>query len=206
MFSYNVFREARAASGVWNLCKSLAQLVVFWTIFLAVLPAGVYVVETWLGGQTWRFNSLGWRIVGGSLFAAASCLGFTSCFVMAMIGGGTPLPMDCARTIVIAGPYRYVRNPMAVAGLAQGVGVGLMFGSPAIVLYALVGGPIWNALVRPAEELDLEGRFGDSYRRYRSAVWCWIPRFPGYRPETSSPAESAPVSNANPATPKRQQP
>ncbi|HEX4607354.1 MAG TPA: hypothetical protein VH092_04035 [Urbifossiella sp.] len=38
--------------------------------------------------------------------------------------------------------------------------------SPAVVLYALSGGPVWNLLARPWEEWDLESRFGESYRRY----------------------------------------
>lgn len=69
----------------------------------------------------------------------------------------------------------------AVAGLAQGVAVGVFVGSPLVVLYALAGGPVWNAFVRPWEEIDLEQRFGEAYRRYRAAVRCWIPRLTPYR-------------------------
>lgn len=75
---------------------------------------------------------------------------------------------------------------MAVAGLAQGVGVGLVVGSLIVVGYALLGGPFWQLFVRPYEETDLERRFGEPYRRYRAAIGCWLPRFPGY--ESSSPA------------------
>jgi len=48
---------------------------------------------------------------------------------MAVLGNGTPLPAATARRLVIGGPYRFVRNPMAVAGLVQTVGVGLWTGS-----------------------------------------------------------------------------
>ena len=82
--------------------------------------------------------------------------------------------------MVVTGPYRYVRNPMAVAGLTQGVAVGLWLGSPAVVLYALAGGPLWNTFVRPWEEEDLVTRFGEPYRRYRERVRCWIPTIRGY--------------------------
>ncbi|MDI2023423.1 hypothetical protein PJL18_03971 [Paenarthrobacter nicotinovorans] len=78
--------------------------------------------------------------------------------------------------LVIAGPYRWVRNPMAVAGIAQGVGVGLLLGSWLVVAYAMIGSLVWNYVVRPLEEADLENRFGAEFRRYRSSVSCWLPR------------------------------
>jgi protein-S-isoprenylcysteine O-methyltransferase Ste14 len=76
---------------------------------------------------------------------------------------------------VIAGPYRYVRNPMAVAGIAQGVAVGLLLGSWLVVIWALCGSLVWNSLIRPFEEEDLEKRFGDDFRAYRDHVKCWVP-------------------------------
>ena len=188
-----LFREARLASGGWNLYKSIVQMVVFWTVFLVVLPALLYFAESAVAWQQLRFASSGFRIAGVFLFLLGGSLGISSCFVMALIGRGTPLPLDCARVIVVVGPYRYIRNPMAVAGLAQGVAVGLFFGSPAIVFYALLGGPGWNFIVRPSEEKYLAERFGESYRQYRTAVSCWVPRFPGYR-AVASTTESVAVS------------
>lgn len=182
MFAYYRGREARPASAGWNVAKTLAQTVVFWGTFLFVLPAGIFALETALGLDGWRFASDPSRIAGAILFALGGALGLTTGAVMAVVGKGTPLPADCARELVVAGPYRFVRNPMAVAGLTQGVAVGVFLGSPAVVLYALAGGPVWDVFVRPWEERDLESRFGDSYRRYRSAVRCWWPRATPYLP------------------------
>lgn len=180
MFGYIHGREAKPASLRWILLKTLAQVVVFWTVFLFVLPAGVYGLERSAGLDGWRFDGSAWG--GGVLFALGGALGLTSGAVMVVRGRGTPLPSDCPRELVVAGPYRFVRNPMAVAGLAQGVAVGVFLGSPAVIAYAVVGGPVWHLFVRPWEEADLERRFGDPYRRYRNAVRCWIPRLGGYRP------------------------
>jgi len=63
----------------------------------------------------------------------------------------------------------------------QGMMVGVAAGSPAIVGYCLLGAPFWQFCVRPAEEADLERRFGEAYRRYRAEVRCWVLRWPGYR-------------------------
>ncbi len=54
--------------------------------------------------------------------------------------------------------------------------MGLYLGSSAVLLYVIAGGVVWNFLVRPWEEADLERRFGDEYRAYRAQVRCWIPR------------------------------
>ena len=189
----SVFREARPAEGAWNLLKSGSQMIVFWMLFLVVFPALIVTLEPVVGLDAWRFAWPGGRMAGGVIFVAGSCLGVSSCLVMALIGRGTPLPLDCARRMVVVGPYRYIRNPMAVAGIGQGIAVGLYLESAAVVLYALMGGPLWHVLVRPSEERDLQARFGASYEDYRQAVYCWIPLIRGYRPEPSIVAEQVPV-------------
>jgi protein-S-isoprenylcysteine O-methyltransferase Ste14 len=100
---------------------------------------------------------------------------------MSVAGSGTPLPLDTARKLVVSGPYRYVRNPMAVAGLAQGACVGIILGSFGTLIYVLAGMIVWNYFVRPAEEADLALRFGEAYADYCKKTKCWIPNFPGYR-------------------------
>ncbi len=180
MMSYFRGREARAATWRWNVLKTFSQTIVFWSIFLFILPTGIVAIESALGLEGWRFTSTIGAWCGGLLFVLGGVLGLTSGAVMAVRGRGTPLPADCPRALVVVGPYRYLRNPMAVAGLTQGVAVGVALGSPAVVAYALVGGPIWHFFVRPWEEQDLQQRFGEEYKHYRSQVRCWLPRFPGY--------------------------
>jgi len=183
-------REASPASRSWIVFKTLSVTVVFWSVFFLLLPAGVIALEHALGLDWWQFGGSISTWVGGLVFVAGGALGLTSSFVMAVRGRGTPLPSDCARQLVVVGPYRFIRNPMAVAGLTQGMAVGVVLGSPAVIAYALVGGPVWHLFVRPWEEADLERRFGEPYRRYRAAVRCWLPCFVGYRPldEATGPA------------------
>jgi protein-S-isoprenylcysteine O-methyltransferase Ste14 len=131
--------------------------------------------------QRWRLSvalpPVAWP-VGAALLVLASALGLSSAFVMSTRGKGTPLPSAMPNHLVVAGPYRWVRNPMAVAGIAQGVGVGLMLSSWLVVAYAVIGSVLWNYAVRPSEEADLERRFGAEFQRYRATVRCWIPRLP----------------------------
>ena len=194
-------REACPAPASWNVAKTLAQTVVFWSTFLIILPAGIYQLEQVAGLDGLRFASPVTRVAGVLLFVVAGAFSLTSGVVMAVRGRGTPLPADCPRALVIAGPYRYVRNPMAIAGLAQGAAVGLYLGSPLILVYVLAGGLLWNYAVRPWEEADLERRFGEPFRGYRRSVRCWWPRGRPYAPAAAAQAPDPSADGAVAARP-----
>lgn len=166
-----LFREANTSSFAWNYTKTLLSTVVMWTIFLVAGPMLVAWIETQLGLPKFGRQQL----VGILMFVAAGSLGLRSGYIMARIGQGTPLPMDTARNLVIAGPYQFIRNPMALAGTIQSVGVGVILGSPAILAATWFSAALWNYGVRPAEEADLAERFGEPFVQYRDNVRCWIP-------------------------------
>ncbi|MEG8036617.1 methyltransferase [Sphingomonas sp. LR61] len=88
-------------------------------------------------------------LVGLVVLALASALGIASAAAMSTKGAGTPLPSASANRLVVAGPYRSVRNPMALAGITQGVAVGLLLGLWMVVVYALAGSTVVE-LRRPA--------------------------------------------------------
>ncbi len=176
-------RVARPASVRRNLLKTLIQSQTIWLIFFFIGPAGLYRLEEKLHLAPYRFSSRGWRIAGIVLFLLGWLLAYTSAAFMVVKGKGTPLPADATRELVVAGPYRYVRNPMAIGSFAQGVAVGLFLGSPLTTAYALIGATGWNYFVRPWEELDLARRFGRPYVRYRDSVGCWIPLLQPYDSE-----------------------
>lgn len=167
----------RAASGstVWIAIKSLLQILVFWTTFFVVLPKAIVALQQLLGIGFFEFPG---RIMLGAIgFVLFGALGLWSAALTIALGRGTPLPTDCASVLVITGPYRFVRNPMALAGIGQGVWVGLIWGSWPVMAYALTGGLIWHVLTRPIEERDLVARFGGAYLDYQRSVMCWWPTF-----------------------------
>ncbi|MEZ2373213.1 methyltransferase [Arthrobacter sp. RCC_34] len=171
------FRPAdrqRATAG--HVGWTFTQLVVVWGLFLGVFPLIIRALE-----ERWKVGLAAPEaaaVVGWTIFALASLLGICSAVVMSARGHGTPLPSVMPNELVIAGPYRWVRNPMAVAGVVQAASVGLILGSWLVVVYAVGGALLWNVGIRPLEERDLEARFGEPYRRYRETVRCWIPRWP----------------------------
>jgi protein-S-isoprenylcysteine O-methyltransferase Ste14 len=174
-----MFRAAKDSSTNYVLVKTFTQIIVVWTLILAVIPYLITIVEEKLGGPQLQFASQ--RPVALVLFAAVSSIGVWAAVVMSRVGKGTPLPLDHAPNLVVTGPYRYVRNPMAVSGIGQGLCIALFLGSPFVAFYALMGSAIWQLVFRPLEENDLEIRFGREYQCYRSSVKCWLPRSVPYQ-------------------------
>ncbi|WP_239684062.1 methyltransferase family protein [Leucobacter musarum] len=170
------FREAPAAPAGRHVARTAQQIVVFWGSFLLVLPVIITVIESRWGLRVGVPIAV--PIVGAVLLTAASALGLWSGFTMSTRGAGTPLPSQTATRLVVAGPYRWVRNPMAVAGVMQGIAVGLILGSWLVVAYAVAGSLFWNWVVRPHEEADLRARFGAEFDAYAARVACWVPRLP----------------------------
>lgn len=151
------------------------QIVIFWGTFLWVLPMAIGELEQRLGGWSVRFA--GQEVIAVVLFAFASCLGLSSAMAMNWYGRATPLPTATPAHLVERGPYAWIRNPMACAGIVQGIAVGLGMGSPSVMVYALLGGIVWHVVVRPVEESDMRQRFGPVYDAYRQRVGLWIPRW-----------------------------
>lgn len=181
------FRPAPDRPEGRHVARSLAQLVVFWTVFFLVVPLIADAVEHRLRIE---WPALDHRIATGAgivLFAVGSAVGLWSCLTMAVRGRGTPLPADTARELVVAGPYRVIRNPMATAGAVQTVGVGLWLGSWVVVALAVAGAAAWHVVIRPVEEEDLAERFGPPYEAYRHQVRCWVP----VRPTRGQPAPAS---------------
>ncbi|MEJ6554198.1 isoprenylcysteine carboxylmethyltransferase family protein [Microbacterium esteraromaticum] len=182
-------RVAAPASTRSHLRRTAAQIVVFWGGALLVVPAVILILERRWGVHLPMPFLV--QVLGGALLVAASALGIRSAVVMVSSGDGTPLPSATAARLVVTGPYRFVRNPMAVAGIAQGVAVGMLCESWLVIVYALCGSLVWNDLIRPWEEKDLVARFGDEYERYRQRVSCWIPRRPRAATRRLGPAAAS---------------
>lgn len=183
-FEKTMFRKAAETSTNWILVKTFTQIVVVWSLILIVFPYLITVLEDKLGILRLQFPFQ--KPLAAILFIVISSIGVTSAYVMSRIGKGTPLPLDHAKNLVILGPYAWVRNPMAVSGVGQGLAVALFLGSPLVALYALMGSLIWQLIFRPLEEENLAERFGKPYEEYKGAVRCWLPRSSAFegRPAT----------------------
>lgn len=180
---------ARPASVSRNLLKTLGQTLGMWFVFFLVAPASIYAIEAVIGIAPYRWA--GQWVLGAVTFGSGGALALWSGWTLATLGEGTPWPLDSPRVLVIAGPYRYVRNPMAAGSLTQGAGVAFALGSPLVLLYVFAGVIVWQCFARPWEERHLMEQFGEPYIRYREGVRCWFPRLTPYRGDRDATQTSA---------------
>ena len=158
---------------VWRQLRAIALLPVMVTV----------VVPAFLLSQSG--SELGpWPLaaVGVVLVALGLALVIWTATLFARIGKGTLAPWDPTARLVVAGPYRHVRNPMISGVLAVLLGEAALFGSlPLLVWFGAVFA--LNAIYFPlVEEPGLRERFGEDYERYRANVPRWLPRFRPWEP------------------------
>ncbi len=154
-------------------------------LFTVLVPGTVaglvpYVILSRGADSTVAWGPMQWlALVLGVLGAGV----YTWCvWDFASRGRGTPAPIDAPRTLVVSGPYRYVRNPMYWGVLLVLVGEVAFFASGALLLYTLVWLGVVHLFVLLYEEPALRRRFDGSYEHYRGVVRRWIPGRP-YRPQ-----------------------
>ena len=118
------------------------------------------------------------RIVGAQWMVLGAWVYFRCAWDFAVVGRGTPAPLDPPRELIARGLYRYVRNPMYLGVVSVVVGEALFFESLRLLQYAaaLVAG--FHLFVVLYEEPALRRQFGESYARYLGTVPRWIPRRP----------------------------
>lgn len=102
------------------------------------------------------------------------------------VGRGTPVPIVPPQRLVVAGFYRYVRNPMYVGFAAGWIGLWIEFGhadARAIAIAIAVAIAV-HLFVVLYEEPTLRKKFGAEYEEYCRNVGRWLPRL---KPAQNSP-------------------
>ena len=120
---FKLFSTSKTTSDLINGIKTVLYSAIFWIVFLFVIPLQLKKVDPQLAT-----GFVAEEYIGSVLFLFASAINVWAGYTMSQLGKGTPLPLDCPNRLVVQGPYRYVRNPMAIGGISQGVSVGVFPG------------------------------------------------------------------------------
>ena len=118
-----------------------------------------------------RTDAIGW--LGGGVVLASLALHFWSTATLAR----GERQGSAASTPVTNGPFRYVRNPIYLAGITLLLGVGMLYspwravdlGLPLLLLV------YFHVAVLRIEEPELRRRFGSTYEEYCEGVPRWLP-------------------------------
>jgi protein-S-isoprenylcysteine O-methyltransferase Ste14 len=149
-------------------------------VFLVIAPGFVAGLVPWWISH-WRveaqfFGLPVFRFLGGVL-VALGLIGLLNSFVrFALQGLGTPAPVFPTRHLVVAGLYRYVRNPMYIAVVMTILGQGLIFGNVSLMEYGAIVWLLFHLFVLIYEEPTLRATFGSEYDSFCAEVPRWIPR------------------------------
>lgn len=170
-FADRAFHTTRTTGTAALAAKTLMQIVCIWAMLLVIVP--LVILQAFNGFVIARSSV----VIVSSLvaFSGFSGLGLASAACMVRYGRGTPLPTDQATCLVMSGPYAVLRNPMAVAGIGQGLCLAAAVQSVPLLIYSLLGAVAWQFAVKPVEERDLRARFGKQYEDYCERVCCWVP-------------------------------
>jgi protein-S-isoprenylcysteine O-methyltransferase Ste14 len=159
--------RSRGSVSPWRHASAIALLPFMNTVIIpSVLLLFSPPQPQWLAGAT---------VVGAALVAAGAALVAHCVRLFVRLGDGTLAPWDPTRELVLAGAYRYSRNPMKAGLFLVLAGEALATGSAALTAW-LAGFVLVNVLyIRVHEEPGLARRFGAAYRDYCARVPRWWP-------------------------------
>lgn len=121
-----------------------------------------------------RQNPAWWNLVG-FVIATTGVVLYVWCLVFHYRSYRTSVRVGFTPPhLVIAGPYRFSRNPMYLTGLFGWLGWVIFYGSPAVLMGFVLLWTIFTFRVIPYEERQLEELFGDEYLEYQRTVPRWI--------------------------------
>lgn len=172
-------RYSKWAKTEYGFGVRLAATLLAGVVFVLLLPHLLIVVcpalDRRLGLAGFNLGAPS-TLLGGILMAAGLFFALWSIVVQLTRGRGTPLPMMPTQGLLIVGPFRYCRNPMALGSiLAYGglsIGVGTVVGAAlTLALAALL-----IAYIKRVEERELAERFGQVYLDYKRQTPFMIPR------------------------------
>jgi len=143
-------------------------------VLLALLPALLYPLTPWLDRLHLAFP--GWlRWLGASLFLAGDLLFF---WTKGTLSGrwSTKRGVEQGKSLVVDGPYRFIRHPMYSAMFGITSGMFLLSANPLVGLPYLILVLWMLAKYLEPEEAGLLAEFSEEYRSYMQRTGRFFPR------------------------------
>ena len=171
-----IYKTATGDKRRRNLITAVAPLVFYAITALVIFVA--YLVDKRLAFPFFGFSFSWWRIVISVFLIALGCVIAGWTYAAFARTRGTPIPFSPPPKLITTSLYAHVRNPMAIAGILIGEGLGFLLGSLSLILIFI---PLLTLLgflyLKAVEEREFELRFGKEYLEYKKRVPMFIPKF-----------------------------
>ncbi|MBL7959660.1 isoprenylcysteine carboxylmethyltransferase family protein [bacterium] len=151
--------------------------LIFFCLFLPVLFLSVSITAD-RSCELPLFHWGYWNgLIGAVCTTAGAGLGLWTVWVQFVLGRGTPSPFMPTQSLIIAGPYRFCRNPMILGVFTAYVGLAIWASSPSGIIMCLIFILVASAYIKLIEEKELEVRFGSTYTDYKQFTSFIFPVF-----------------------------
>jgi protein-S-isoprenylcysteine O-methyltransferase Ste14 len=174
--------EARSSSPTDDRVEQYLSAAAALLVGLGFFALWFWLLPGWLGFRAETAGNSAWRWLGVIPAILGFAIAMRCVWNFGWTGHGTPAPMAPPRRLVVAGFYRYVRNPMYLGFAAGWIGLWMIFGHAhfAPIAVVLVVALAVHLFVVFYEEPTLRAKFGVDYEAYCHNVRRWWPRVRGW--------------------------
>ena len=165
----------RTATGTKKTRTLLTPIgVVIFGVFAGLFVILAVLVDRWLA-LLWPLSSgLSWLIAAPLIAIGVGLTAWSASHFLKL--KGTPVPFNPPPTLVMTGPYQFVRNPMLTGVFLLLFGIGFAIKSLSLVvlftpLFVLAN--VWE--LKEIEEPELVQRLGEDYVAYQQRTPMFIP-------------------------------
>lgn len=152
-------------------------LIVKTLVFLMLAPGTVTVVLPYMIVKNDPLGTIIQPLFPHNLGLFPLLAGLTIClwcfWDFIIKGEGTPSPFDPPKQLVVAGLYRYVRNPMYIGIVLVILGEAVICSSVPLTFYLIILIVFFHISVVYYEEPKLKSEFGEKYDNYLFSVPRW---------------------------------
>ena len=145
---------------------------VFVLVVFMRLPSWAIDLNRELSWPVWQTGP--GQVLAVPLFVAGVGVVLYCTGLFAKLGRGSPVPVDPPTELVLAGLYRYSRNPIYVAYGMILCSYFLYSGEIALLAHAAMTLAFFEAWILFVEEPGLRRRFGPAYESYTREVPRWL--------------------------------
>jgi protein-S-isoprenylcysteine O-methyltransferase Ste14 len=156
---------------MWLFLRNL-----FFTVLQPGMVAGLipYLMLGSPSAESFKNNLSPFQYIAIFIFAAGVAILLYCISMFALKGKGTLSPADPTKKLVVAGLYKFSRNPMYIGVMLILIGEAIFFSSVMLWIYTAIVFTAFNLFIVLHEEPRLERDFGIEYLQYLKAVRRWL--------------------------------